>query len=1049
MNTLPGHLAISASAGTGKTFQLAHRFIRLLMLGEAPERIIALTFSRKAAREIFDRVIGYLAEASLSESHAEARNRRLGMTGLTRADYQVALRGLLEKLPRSRVGTIDSFIVGIVRAFPYELGLEPDFQVFDAKGLEAQWCRRDALRLVLQSAVTREEDRKHFFESFKLATYGHEEKRSGQVLNDLVENFQGLYRLQSDGRHWGLAVDPIRHSFPDIAAWHHGIEQFRAAVIAMPWTPTTVGYWTEFCTDLIDWRPELEFTTRMTYVFKAIAPILPDIGIKPVPLKFGREEFVVPVLLGKLLRPVLNFMGDEAIRLHSIRTLGMFRLIERCEAVYDDQIRRRGLLTFEDALYALRRQKLSVMSVGQAEPGRLSIDYRLDGKLDHWLLDEFQDTSTMQWQVLSNLIDEVMQDHEGRRTFFYVGDVKQAIYGWRGGNAALFNQILQHYNTSIPPAIEVQPLDKSYRSSRPIIDTVNRVFGNLPSRVDAEVQLRWKKFWHEHDCADEVVPEFGYTALIELAKPGREDELSEADQRFGAAAELLATIDPVARGLTAAILCRGNDAAARMAEVLREQQPDLPVVLEGQSFITDNPAVSLMLSLLQWAEHPGDRFAWCHLRMSPLAGFPLVAAEILRGVQEDGFRITLKTWVEKLESVQALSGFERMRIAQLLDHAALADQESSRQIDRFVETIRQVTVEEASSRHAVRIMTVHKSKGLDFDVVILPDLQGRGGNDTRPLISWSADRTEPEWILQYVKKNLLALDDRLVNCKRREELRDLLESLCVLYVAMTRAASAMYLITTVQPEDSVAQNHANLVTDALSIHGGGGGGLSGVSGRLVYATGDAEWYVHAPVKPPEVAEVVREEVGTIEMVLPGDDRSTPSRGAEFERDSGRVFEPVMRQRRAFGSAVHAVFEDIAWLDPANPPVWDDVDPAVKEHVTACLASLEVALLLQRPTIPHELWREQSFEMVLNGRWVSGVFDRVVVVRDEAGNPVSVDIIDFKTNHIDDPAGIMEHAEPYRSQLETYRSVIERIVGLSAEKIRMLLVFTGLGRVVEL
>jgi ATP-dependent helicase/nuclease subunit A len=80
-----------------------------------------------------------------------------------------------------------------------------------------------------------------------------------------------------------------------------------------------------------------------------------------------------------------------------------------------------------------------------AQEARLYIDYRLDCKLDHWLLDEFQDTSDLQWEVLRNLADEILQDASGQRSFFYVGDVKQAIYGWRGGNARLFGKILEQY----------------------------------------------------------------------------------------------------------------------------------------------------------------------------------------------------------------------------------------------------------------------------------------------------------------------------------------------------------------------------------------------------------------------------------------------------------------------------------------------------------------------------------------------------------------------------------------------------------------------------
>ena len=107
------------------------------------------------------------------------------------------------------------------------------------------------------------------------------------------------------------------------------------------------------------------------------------------------------------------------------------------------------MLSFNDAQYLLTANKSAgsglVITRDVDAQDRLYIDYRLDCQLDHWLLDEFQDTSDLQWAVLHNLLDEILQDDSGRRSLFYVGDVKQSIYRWRGGNPRLFGAILDHY----------------------------------------------------------------------------------------------------------------------------------------------------------------------------------------------------------------------------------------------------------------------------------------------------------------------------------------------------------------------------------------------------------------------------------------------------------------------------------------------------------------------------------------------------------------------------------------------------------------------------
>jgi len=1062
MTTWPGHLAISASAGTGKTYRLAHRFIQLIMLGEAPERIIAITFSRKAAGEIFDRVILLLARAATSEAEAKKMNTRLSWPGGNAETYRKALRKLLEVLPKSRVGTIDSFMVGVVRAFPYELGLDPDFDVFDSDGIDAQRCRREALRMVLQEAGQSEETRADFFEAYKYATFGNEEKRSTDLLNDLIKNFQQVYRLQPDGRRWGLAVDSSKSSYGDMDSWRLGVDALRNLITARNYPPISYGYWMEFMDELALWRPESDLASRSSYMLDRILPVFEDLGNKIIPLKFNRDEITLDEKTGSSLKAVLQFMVDEVIRLQTIRTIGMHRLIEQYESTYDEQIRRRGFLTFEDALYALRHEHLSVNSKQAGSPGHLLIDYRLDGRLDHWLLDEFQDTSTMQWKVLSNLIDEVVQDHEKRRTFFYVGDIKQAIYGWRGGNAALFNQILAHYNRAETPEISLEFSNTSFRSCRPIIETVNSVFSKLPDQVEAEVLEQWGKGWKDHECADGVVPDRGYVAMIEQAKD-QDDDATEEEFRYRAAVDIIAGIDPVRRGLTAAILVRSNRAATAVAEEMRARHPHIPVVQEGQSLIADNPAVSLLLSLLQWASHPGDLFALRHLQMSPLAGsdkFELndssLPRDILAGVQQAGFYITLYAWAEKLEDALELSPYESMRIKQLLELASGADRESSRNIDQFIERVRSAGVEDGASKSAVRIMTVHKSKGLDFDVVILPELQSRKPSQTEPFISWTADRMTPEWILQYVKKDYARMDARLSACSRDREQRQGFEDLCVLYVAMTRAARALYLVTTAPGRASKAMSHASILKKTLSTEEEKPGndvviGRHTILGGVIYENGDPHWFEQMPVKEKPKATTTAQK-NLLVFKRGAEERSIPSAGAEFEREASRVFTSSMRERREFGSAVHAAFERIEWIhdmDQVNVLLSVDTAPDVFEHVDKSLRSQEIAGLFIPPVKACDVWREQSFETLLDGKWISGVFDRVVIMRDDAGKPESAAILDFKTNRIDQPEKLEELTEHYRSQLETYRAVISRLTQLSAEKIKLLLVFTDAGKVIDI
>lgn len=147
----------------------------------------------------------------------------------------------------------------------------------------------------------------------------------------------------------------------------------------------------------------------------------------------------------------------------------------------------------------------------------LEIAYRMDARSDHWMLDEFQDTSRVQWRAIAPLVDEVMQGGLPDRSLFYVGDVKQAIYAWREGDARLFHQIFDHYNQGAAGnerAICEVALNRSYRCCQDVIDAVNRVFSSHSTlRLQFGMALgdRWERVWGDHST-HVACP--GYVALL-------------------------------------------------------------------------------------------------------------------------------------------------------------------------------------------------------------------------------------------------------------------------------------------------------------------------------------------------------------------------------------------------------------------------------------------------------------------------------------------------------------------------------------------------------
>ena len=1081
-----GNKIIKASAGTGKTYALTGHMLKLLARDVRPERIVALTFTRAAAGEIFDKLVTRLASAAANP--AAARHECLAepeLGTLHQSDFIRMLRQVIARMHLSPIGTLDSLFVRIVRTFPFEFGISGDFTLLDehALGIERNAIFR---RLLAGSPAGKARAAQQaFLHAFRQATFGKDEKRLQDLLSDFVDTYHPLYLTAPEADIW---ANPQR-IWPRGCTWHavpakalHAAAAAAAVELeAMQLTDAQHAKWRAFLDLAADFTPSAVLSRPGAEIFDKLLVVYADMSRGSAEITVYRRLCLGPDLCAHLL-VLTQHVAACLIRARLQSTAGLHGILQSYENEYDRNVRARGRLTFADVNYLLSRSELRSEPLADAaatNSSRLFIEYRLDSQFEHWALDEFQDTSRPQWEAIRNLIDEVIQDSSGQRTFFAVGDVKQAIYGWRGGDASLLTEIERHYR------LDSTTLAASWRSCPEVIRTVNAVFDNLAGMeaLPAVVRQRWKSVWEHHRTA--LPPEIrGYGTVMEVrataetTKPGRGDW-----QRT--VITLLQRIEPWRRSLSTAVLVRANAPGIELAAALRDA--GLPAIWEGDKGIADNPVTAALLSLFRYAQHPGDTLAWEHLCMTPLRAclthdctleqarenLPL---EVLRDVGNHGFAFTVENWQTRLEEQIRLDAFSRRRLQELLAAAQSFDATGSKDSLDFAAFVESYTVSDLAAAGTIRVMTMHRSKGLDFDVVVLPLQPGRQGLDSigsaRVLTRLQQDADgRDSWILLAPPKAVCEADPELRERLVAGAMRNCYEELCLLYVAMTRAKRGLYILVPPAPRSRSAALHvAGVVRHTVSAAADAASSPkcddpeSGDEPTRVelFANGSEDWFanVAAVATCPETAAMpptARRAASPENARRQRFTRRVPSRLGAAPFPAPRFFSQAMPQSREFGTALHALFQELEWLDSgaADAAVerWHRRFPrlpdaaAVEQTFRRALQTAEVRAALRRPPAGEALlWREKSFELILDGEWISGTFDRVVLQRLHDGPWQTAQILDFKSSRLDSEADEGDAAQRYAPQLRLYRQAVAALTGITPAAVNSALLFTDSARV---
>ena len=847
---------VQAPAGSGKTALLIGRFLALLAHVDRPERIVATTFTRKAAAEMRERVIGALraAQEPLSAEPRDAYEawlRRLAGVALAQ-DRRMGWR-LLEQPARLRIVTIDALAASIARQAPLAAGLGALPGFVD----DAQTLHREAARAALESARADDPHWQAFLQwqdnDASSATrliadmLGARDRWPRRMLSESADALRADMEraLEREARTAIHAVhelvrEPLEQALPALAAM--ALEHFRAsgspptffaaleALVRDDALPANDAR--EAWCALADWV----LTKNGTFV-KAVnvGHGFPGKGNGPGALERARRKDAFNQWLQDAA--AVAGLADAWHRLRQLPpakfdddawtfVVAVIEVLRQAAVALQMRFAARGQADFAEATL---RALTALGSVDEPSELLLAIDYRLE----HLLIDEFQDTSHAQVELIERLT-EGWQPGDGR-TLFAVGDPMQSIYRFRQAEVAIFLNAQRDRRIG-NVEVGVVELAQNFRSRPAIVEWVNEVFGAvLPPESDpARSEARYCPAYAS------AAQEPGIAPTVDLVA-SRE---AEADAVIARIAEARAA------GATAiAVLVRARSHAEALLPALRRAEiPYSAVDLEG---LHDRLATRDLLSLARALARPADRLAWLAVLHAPWCGVGLgdllVIAEaslthsIVDAIARDEVLVQLppasrervRRFHRAIEPVLAARGqasfARRVRGAWLalggpacaggsLDRdgvdrvfALLAEHEHGADLpdfDALSRAAEQLFAEAGDTKaDAVQIMTLHRAKGLQFDAVILPGLDQATGGGESPLLRWKVREHGDVRTLvlapMRARVGAAADDDPVYDwLGTLETAEDTAEVGRLLYVGATRARRRLHLIAMANVESA-------------------------------------------------------------------------------------------------------------------------------------------------------------------------------------------------------------------------------------------------------
>lgn len=821
-----------ASAGSGKTFTLSVEYIKLLIKDPQSYRsTLAVTFTNKATEEmklrILSQLYGIWKLLPDSKSYIDKIKEDLDVTEEYMSERAgIALHNIVHNYSYFRIETIDSFFQSVLRNLARELDLTANLRI-------------------------------------ELNDYQIERNAVDELINSLDENSELLTWI----------MEYIRENMDDDKDWNviGNIKRFGENIFREYYKTNSKklnerlleeGFFKQYTTKLRQMRneAEVEMQNEAAQFFDA----LNQNGIEIDDLNNGKNGpagYFIKIkkgiynntIVNKRLQKVLD-EGSESSwvkQKSSKETQDIVRELANSTLTplvhHAEDVRQKNWYIYGSAVLTLRHlnqlrllnsieNKVRMMNVEQnrfllsdthtllhsliRDTDSSFIFEKIGNYLENIMIDEFQDTSTVQWQNFKVLLEECMS-HGEQQGNLIVGDVKQSIYRWRSGDWRMLNNIEREF-PYLNSMLNVCSLDTNYRSSRRVI-TFNNAFFKRASELeyadqksstpDTSSPEQLKKAYS--DVAQKV-PSFrdnhGYVSINLLPN---EDYRQQALQKTAEAVSLL--LDSGANYSDIAILVRSNDIIQLIAEFFANELPDVKIVSDEAFRLDSSVSVNIIVNAMLWLTHPDNILAKAYIAkayqtyvlekseqetnklLATAEGIDSALPCALIDKRNDLLTMPIFELAEQIYTLFNIGNIKGEDAYLYAFYDALTDfiANNTADIDSFVEewndSIAAKTIQ-ASAIDGIRIITIHQSKGLEFEHVVIPfcDWTLEKGNTI-----WCTPQVEP-----YNELPLIPVDFSASQMKgtiyefdyNEEHLQNCVDNLNLLYVAFTRAASSLFVI---------------------------------------------------------------------------------------------------------------------------------------------------------------------------------------------------------------------------------------------------------------
>ena len=701
---MKNYLALKASAGSGKTFALTVRYICLLLLGAKPNEILTLTFTNKAANEMSERIYKTLLTLGDDEAYLNAIENEVN---LSKEEILGKKNILIKQFSNANLSifTIDKFVNKILREFCGYIGISDDFEI---KNDDIEKLSYEFLKSL---------NEKDFQTLIDLSFY---EKKK---FNSIFELFKTILEKNEDIEVINIDASLIELQKENILKEAFKIkESILSCANASNSAKNAVDF--ETFEDLFG-RTWLEKENFEDYSY-----------FKKCANESNKNDFFK--------------LKEELSIYYKIRAgFSLNKIFE----VY---------LKFRDFKFEFNKNKnyLEFNDISNLVYDLLStkIDkdflyFRLDSNYSHILIDEFQDTSLLQYKILEPLIDEILSgDVTKFKTFFYVGDTKQSIYRFRGGKRELFDYVA---NTN--KILEVEVLNTNYRSCENVINFVNELFLNLPN--------------YEY-FKQESVRTNGYVEVVV-------DTAFEEDEKFvNVAKKIEELLQSGVNFNDIAILTYTNDDVLSLYYYLKQKFPSIKISTEMTSKLINQQNVKAVINAIKYIYFKEEIYKE---NLNAIIGNKLLTTLDLEIVlEEKSVQEVIKELSKKLKIIDE-------NIIKLIEVSS-----SFNNIVDFVYEIDKLeAIMENSESKGLQILTIFKSKGLEFHTVILLDRIKRKNVDKSSLL-FDYENLELKNIFYKIKgyENFNEDYKKAIDKEKKLSLED---EINILYVAMTRAKNNMII----------------------------------------------------------------------------------------------------------------------------------------------------------------------------------------------------------------------------------------------------------------